>query len=112
MQFLILFASVSAIYEILVSASLEQDVLPTLDTAPVLHFTLARRGGAFSPTSFGQDCVNLTYLSIELERTEARFNLTQRQVEGNKLVRKAKDAPGGNIQESGLMGHVGEDGIW
>ena len=112
MRSFIVFATIVVFYATLASSALGKNGLPTLDSAPVLHFTLTRRGGSFAPTVLGQDCVNLTYLSTELERTEARFNLTQRQVEGNKLVRKAKDAPGGNSQESGLMGHIGDDGIW
>ena len=87
-------------------------ILRSLDTAPVIHFTLARRGGKFAPTESGQDYVNLGYLVQQLERTEARFNLTQRQVEGNKLVRKAKDASAAGKGEGSLMGGVAEDGIW
>ena len=87
-------------------------VLRSLDAAPVLHFTLTRRGGKFAPQEFGNDFVNLNYLARELEKTEARFNLTQRQVAGNKLVRKAKSAPAGGKDEGTLMGEVAKDGIW
>lgn len=87
-------------------------VLRSLDTAPVLHFTLNRRGGKFPPTEFGRDHVDLGYLAQQLEKTEARFNLTQRLVEGNKLVRKAKDAPAGVKDEGALMGEVAEGGMW
>ena len=86
--------------------------LPSLDTAPVLHFTLTRRGGKFAPTEFARDYVNLTYLAQELEKTEARFNLTKREVKGNKLVRKAKSNEVGGRDPSGLMGEVAADGIW
>lgn len=86
--------------------------LRSLDTAPVLHFTLTRRGGKFAPTEFARDYVNLTYLAQELEKTEARFNLTQREVKGNKLVRKAKSNDVGGRDPSRLMGEVAADGIW
>ncbi len=94
------------------TASDHTNVLRSLDTEPVLHFTLTRRGGKFAPTEFGRDYVNLTYLAQELEKTEARFNLTQRQVQGNKLVRKAKDSSVEGKEEGELMGEVAEDGIW
>ena len=82
------------------------------DTAPALHFTLTRRGGKFSPTEFALDYVNLTYLAQELEKTEARFNLTKREVKGNKLVRKAKSNDAGGKDSNALMGEVATDGIW
>ena len=87
-------------------------ILRSLDNAPVLHFTLTRRGGKLAPTEAGRDFVNLTYLAQELDLTEARFNLTQRQVQGNKLVRKARDAPSSEKDQGVLMGKVAEDGIW
>lgn len=86
--------------------------LRSLDTAPVLHFTLTRRGGKFAPTEFARDYVNLTYLAEELEKTEARFNLTKREVKGNKLVRKAKNNEVGGRDPSALMGEVAADGVW
>ena len=87
-------------------------IIRSLDTAPVLHFTLTRRGGKFSPTEFARDYVNLTYLAQELEKTEARFNLTKREVKGNKLVRKAKSDETGGRDPNMLMGEVAVDGIW
>lgn len=84
----------------------------SLDTAPVLHFTLTRRGGKFVPTEFERDYVNLKYLAQELEKTEARFNLTKREVKGNKLVRKAKSNEVGGRDPNALMGEVAADGIW
>ena len=87
-------------------------VLRSLDTAPVLHFTLARRGGEFTATESGRDLVNLTYLVEELDKAEARFNLTRREVKGNKLVRKAKVNEVGGKGEGALMGSVAADGIW
>ena len=84
------------------------EILRSFDDAPVVHFTLARRGGAF-PT----DAVaNLTFLKEELEKTEGRFNLTRREVRGNKLVRKAREKAVGGKDEGGLMGSVGLDGRW
>lgn len=100
------------LYSTLASETGHANVLRSLDTAPVLHFTLTRRGGKFAPTEFGRDYVNMTFLAQELERTEARFNLTQRQFKGNKLVRKAKDVSVGGKEEGTLMGEVSEEGIW
>ena len=94
------------------AVSSTQAVLQTLDTAPVLHFTLARRGGEFTATEPGQHLVNLTYLVEELDKAEARFNLTRREVKGNKLVRKAKLNELGGKDEGTLMGSVATDGIW
>ena len=97
----------------LLSSTLATATAPrSLDVAPVLHFTLTRRGGKFSPTEFARDYVNLTYLAQELEKTEARFNLTKREVKGNKLVRKAKSNDAGGKDSSALMGEVAVDGIW
>lgn len=105
-------ALLTLIHSTLASITAHANVLRSLDTAPVLHFTLARRGGKFAPTEYGRDYVNMTFLAQELERTEARFNLTQRQVKGNKLVRKVKDVSVGGKEEGTLMGEVSEDGIW
>lgn len=86
--------------------------LQALDNAPVLHYTLHRRGGAFASTEHDRDNINMTFLTRELERTEKRYSLTKREVKGNKLVRKAKsdaasDGDGGNI-----MSNVQADGTW
>ena len=87
-------------------------VVRSLDDAPVLHFTLFRRGGKFAPIEKTCDYVNMTYMAQELEKTESRFNLTQREVKGNKLVRKAK-SNGFGSEENGLtMGEETTDGIW
>ena len=87
-------------------------VIRSLDDAPALHFTLFRRGGKFAPTEQTCDYVNMTYLAQELEKTESRFNLTQREVKGNKLVRKAR-SNGFGSEENGLtMGEETTDGIW
>lgn len=87
-------------------------VLRSLDTAPVAHFTLFRRGGGFSSIQFPQDVVNLTHLARELSQAEGRFNLTKRVVKGNKLVRKAKNHAVGGREDGGLMGGVATSGIW
>lgn len=100
------------VYSTLASAFDHANVLRSLDTAPVLHFTLTRRGGKFAPTEFARDFVNMSYLAQELEKTEARFNLTQRQVKSNKLVRKAKNLSVGGREEGVLMGDVAQGGIW
>lgn len=84
-------------------------VLRSLDNVPVQHFTITRRGGKFEPTVFGRDYVNMTYLAQELEKTESRFNLTKREVKGNKLIRKAKsDSSDGRD----LTHQVATEGIW
>lgn len=75
---------------------------------PALHFTISRRGGAFAT----QNIANISYLADELARAEARFNLTRREVRGNKLVRKAKPRDVGGKEESRLMGDLGLDGRW
>ena len=97
----------------LLSSTLANATTPrSPDAAPALHFTLTRRGGKFSPTEFAVDYVNLTYLAQELEKTEARFNLTKREVKGNKLVRKPKSNDVGGKDSNALMGEVATDGIW
>ena len=83
--------------------------LRSLDNASVQYFTISRRGGKFQATVFGFEHVNMTYLAQELERTENRFNLTQRQIKGNKLVRKKKDQGAGG---RALTEQVASQGIW
>lgn len=89
-----------------------QSVLQSLDTAPVLHFTLARRGGKFAATEYGKDYVNLTLLAQELGKVEGRFNLTQRVIKGNRLVRKAKIEAMPGSDQGALMGKIADDGLW
>ena len=72
-------------------------------SSQVLHFPIARRTGPF-PT---QTIANLTFLTDELAKAEARFNLTRREVRGNKLVRKVKER-----EEGKLMGELGVGGRW
>jgi len=85
--------------------------LQALDNAPVLHYTLFRRGGVFAATEPTHQSVNTTYLARELDRTEKRYTLTKREVKGNKLVRKAKGFAGGS-NGGELMSNVHADGIW
>lgn len=89
-----------------------QSVLRSLDTVPVLHFTLARRGGVFAANEWLQDYVNMTYLANELDKTEGRYNLTRRVIKGNKLVRKAKTDGVNGQDERALMGKLADDGLW
>ena len=110
LSFLILTTGV--LLQVRFAASSAQAVLRTLDKAPVLHFTLARRGGEFAAIEPGRDLVNLTYLVKELDKTEARFNLTRREVKGNKLIRKAKINERGGKDEGTLTAGVAADGIW
>ncbi|KAI9816201.1 MAG: hypothetical protein M1827_001802 [Pycnora praestabilis] len=77
-------------------------------SSPVLYFTLARRGGAF-PTD---NVANLTFLSQELIAAEARFNLTRREMKGNKVLRKAKEKGVGGGDFNLLMGEVGQQRRW
>ena len=105
--------SLLAIITIILSSALAaKPALRSLDTAPALHFTLTRRGGKFAATEFGRDYVNLTYLAEELDKTEGRFNITKREVKGNKLVRKAKGDEVGGRDPNALMGEVAVDGTW
>ena len=87
--------------------------LRSFDTSPVLHYLLNRRGGAFSPTIFVEDNVNFTHLEYELARAESRYNLTKREVKGNRLVRKPKSVGGsGSNVEGQLLGDLALDGAW
>lgn len=89
-----------------------QAVLRSLDTAPVLHFTLARRGGAFAANEWLRDHVNMTYLANELDKTEGRYNLTRRVIKGNRLVRKAKIDGVNGQDKTVLMGKLADVGLW
>lgn len=89
-----------------------QAVLRSLNTVPVLHFTLARRGGVFAANEWLRDYVNMTYLADELAKTEGRYNLTRRVIKGNKLVRKAKIDGVNGQDKTTLMGNLADDGLW
>ena len=90
----------------------EQSVLQSLDEAPVIHFTLERRGGPFSATSWPTDCANFTYLTQQVETIESRFNLTKREYKGNKLVRKTKTEESGGSGKDMLFASVAVIGNW
>ena len=97
------------------SASTSESNLQTLrsfDAEPVLHFTLSRRGGEFASSSSGEEVAELSYLEEELQRVEGRFNLTRREVNGNKLVRKVKEKGIGGNEAGKLMGEVAGQGRW
>ncbi|KAI4257870.1 MAG: hypothetical protein LQ352_001456 [Teloschistes flavicans] len=89
-----------------------QSTLHALDDAPVMHFTLERRGGTFEATRPGNDSVEMDVLLEELQKIEARFNLTRREVRGNKLVRKAKSHAVGGKDDEDLMGELALNGTW
>ncbi|KAI9763337.1 MAG: hypothetical protein M1840_000602 [Geoglossum simile] len=77
-------------------------------TPTAIHFTISRRGGAFPST----DLADMELLSEQLAAAEARFNLTQREIVGNKVVRKAKKKVVGDGEYGGLIGEVGRMGGW
>ncbi|MCJ1463539.1 hypothetical protein MMC07_002147 [Pseudocyphellaria aurata] len=106
------FLIILALLSIANVASGSQSILRSLDVAPVLHFTLARRGGKFAATEWIKDYVNLTYLTQELERIEDRYNLTQRVAKGNRLVRKAKIDGTKGSHPGALMGRIADNGLW
>jgi hypothetical protein len=83
-----------------------------LDDSPAIHFILQRRGGALNSKIPETGVANFTYLKAELDRIEARYGLTKREVHGNKLVRKARTAGVGGNEMERLMGEVGEQGRW
>ena len=94
------------------ATSLDHSALRSLDDVPVIHFAIHRRHGAFASTVDGNDFVDLDYLVRQLEVAECRFNLTKREVKGNKLVRKAKASGAGGREGTGLMGDIASDGAW
>ncbi|KAL8693364.1 MAG: hypothetical protein Q9218_001801 [Villophora microphyllina] len=89
-----------------------RSTLQTLDDAPVIHFTIARRGGTFEATRPGNDSVELDVLLEQLGNVEVRFNLTRREVKGNKLVRKAKSQAVGGKDDEELIGELALNGTW
>lgn len=112
MQFVLALIIISLTLIQFPASALVPAVLRSLNPVPVLHFTLARRGGNFAANEWLQDHVNMTYLVDELERTEARYNLTRRVIKGNKLVRKAKIDGVGGQDKTALMGKLADDGLW
>ena len=87
-------------------------LLPTIvvanDGPPTLHFPLFRRGGPFAPNR----TADLDFLKEQLTAAEARFNLTQREVRGNKIARAPKNKNGGGAEASKLIGEIGRLGNW
>lgn len=78
------------------------------ESPPAVHFTLRRRGGPFAV----QKSANMTYLTEQLALAEARFNLTRREVRGNKIVRVPKERLVGGADPERLLGEVGQLGNW
>ena len=78
------------------------------DPTKAIHFTLSRRGGQFAPNR----TANLDFLVQELAAAEAKFNLTQREVRGNKIVRSPKSQAVGGGENSKLLGELGRYGNW
>jgi hypothetical protein len=76
--------------------------------APVIHFTISRRGG---PTRTSKEA-DLSALAEAISRAETKYGLTRREVKGNKLVRKPKLKAKGGKTEQSLMTQVGEEGRW
>ena len=82
--------------------------VPSPSSPSVLHYTVHRRDGAF-PTP---RIANLTFLAEAVVAAEARFNLTRREMNGNKVVRKAKEDGVGGAEHARLMADVGRHGGW
>ena len=102
----------SCVFHLIEATITDHSVLRSLDDVPVIHFTINRRHGAFVATVPENDWVDLDQLLKELEWAECRFNLTKREVKGNKLVRKAKSTGIGGKAGTGLMGEVASSGAW
>lgn len=78
------------------------------DPPPTIHYTINRRGGAFQEDQLA----NLPFLAEQLATTEARFDLTRREVAGNKVVRVPKDTGVGDAENGRLQADVGRTGNW
>lgn len=78
------------------------------ESPPALHFALKRRGGAFAHNR----TADLELLSRQLLEAESRFNYTQREVKGNKVVRAPKTKNMGGEETSSLMQGIGKVGNW
>lgn len=74
---------------------------------PAVHYPLKRREGAFALNR----TADLDELLEQLAAVEQRFNLTSREVRGNRVVRVPREGPeGGPLTEP--MGEVGRNGSW
>lgn len=82
---------------------------PPLPQPPALHFPIYRRGGIFAGANWLAD---LPYLLEQVHLAESRFNSTQREVRGNKVVRVPKERDLGGGESSSLMGSIGEPDRW
>ena len=58
------------------------------------------------------DVVDLTHLESELAKAEGHYNLTKREVKGNRVVRVVKTDGKGGQTEGRLMGDVANTGTW
>ncbi|KAI9816332.1 MAG: hypothetical protein M1826_001867 [Phylliscum demangeonii] len=76
--------------------------------APTLHFPIQRRGGVFPL----DDVANFTFLNEQLNLVTSRFNLTRREIKGNKVVRKPAARNDVDGIDGKLMGDVGRPGAW
>jgi hypothetical protein len=81
---------------------------PPQSNGKSMFFTLERRGGPF-PT---MDIANMTFLAEVLRQSEARFNLTERAMQGNKVVRVPKNQGEGGPENHYLMAEAGRVGNW
>ena len=108
---ILLLVALSLSYAASLPPSVAHPALHDLDAAPIIHFTLARRRGPINATVLPGDVAILPNFAHELEKAESRFNLTKREVKGNKLVRKAK-VVGGYGGVGRWMGDVAGEGIW
>ncbi|KAL8719316.1 MAG: hypothetical protein Q9225_003660 [Loekoesia sp. 1 TL-2023] len=106
------FLLIWVLYALVSNTYCSQTILQSLDEAPVIHYTLARRGGTFEATRPGNDSLEMDFLLRQLEEVETKFNLTRREVKGNKLVRKAKSNAVGGKDDDGLMGELAVNGTW
>ncbi|KAF2101588.1 hypothetical protein NA57DRAFT_35284 [Rhizodiscina lignyota] len=79
---------------------------------PGVHFTIRRRGGAFSIPLHPGEVANMTFLSQQLDIAEGRFNHTTRKFSGNTVVRIAKDRRLWEEDHGKLLGRVGKEGSW
>lgn len=109
---LVYFLLISVLCAFIPDTLCSQTILQSLDEAPVIHLPLVRRGGTFEATRPGNDSLEMDLLLQELEKVEAKFNLTRREVKGNKLIRKAKSRAVGGKEDDGLMGDLALNGTW
>lgn len=106
------FLLILVLYTLISDTFCSQTILQFLDEAPIIHYTLTRRGGTFEATRPGNDSLEIDFLLRQLEKVETRFNLTRREAKGNKLVRKAKSKAVGGKDDDGLMGELAVNGTW